>query len=71
MRACVVTLLITMMAGVVAAGDPDDLLSGRSDGIYRMLYQVREGVDGDGHSLAGSRGSGQVPPAPWWPAPPS
>jgi len=50
MRMLLVPLMITLMAGTVAAGDPDDLLTGRSDGTYRLQYQVREGVYGDGSS---------------------
>ena len=50
MRALLIPLMITMMAGTVAAGDPDTLLAGRPDGTYRFAYPVREGVYGDGSS---------------------
>ena len=65
MRALLVPLMITLLAGTVAAGDPDDLLSGRSDGTYRFAYPVREGVYGDGTSRIITI-SGDGDRSDWW-----
>ncbi|MBC8422833.1 HEAT repeat domain-containing protein [bacterium] len=65
MRALLVPLMVMMMAGPVAAGDPDDLLTGRSDGTYRLQYPVREGVYGDGSSRIITI-SGDGDRSEWW-----
>jgi len=58
-------LAIALTAGTGAAGNPDDPLDGRADGIYRLTYPVREGVYGDGRSRTIIHGGGEIHDTDW------